>query len=101
MSVSVVRLFPSPSPSPARGEGVNDAQWSRFEGAIVISSSASAPMHQGVAMIELSVLVESLGGLTWPTWKRLVEVVESSGFAGLFCSDHFTVPGITTAACWS
>ena len=47
-------------------------------------------------MIEVSVLVEGLGGLTWPTWKRLVEAVESEGFAGLYCSDHFTLPEIST-----
>jgi hypothetical protein len=33
-------------------------------------------------VIEVSVLVEGLGGLAWPTWKRLVEAVEPWGFAG-------------------
>ena len=44
-------------------------------------------------MIELSVAVEGLCGLTWSSWKRLVEAVEPLGFAGLFCSDHFIFPG--------
>jgi alkanesulfonate monooxygenase SsuD/methylene tetrahydromethanopterin reductase-like flavin-dependent oxidoreductase (luciferase family) len=43
-------------------------------------------------MIELSVSVEGLCGLTWRSWKRLVEAVEPWGFAGLYCSDHFTLP---------
>jgi alkanesulfonate monooxygenase SsuD/methylene tetrahydromethanopterin reductase-like flavin-dependent oxidoreductase (luciferase family) len=47
-------------------------------------------------MIEVSVLVEGLGGLTWPLWKRLVEAVEAGGFAGLFFSDHFVFPDIPT-----
>jgi alkanesulfonate monooxygenase SsuD/methylene tetrahydromethanopterin reductase-like flavin-dependent oxidoreductase (luciferase family) len=40
-------------------------------------------------MIELSVSVEGMFGLTWPTWKRLVRSVEDLGFAGLYLSDHF------------
>ena len=40
-------------------------------------------------MIELSVSVEGLFGLTWPAWKRLVRAVEALGFAGLYLSDHF------------
>ena len=43
-------------------------------------------------MIELSVSIEGLCGLTWHAWKRLVEEVEPLGYAGLFLSDHFTLP---------
>ena len=42
-------------------------------------------------MIELSIMIEGMYGLTWPVWKRLVTEVEQLGFAGLFRSDHFTV----------
>jgi len=47
-------------------------------------------------MIELSVSIEGLCGLTWHAWKRLVEEVEPLGFAGLFCSDHFSLPETST-----
>lgn len=44
-------------------------------------------------MVALSISVEGMFGLTWPTWKQLVAHVEQLGFAGLYRSDHFTVPG--------
>lgn len=37
-------------------------------------------------------MIEGQMGLTWPRWKRIVEVVERAGYAGLFRSDHFTNP---------
>jgi alkanesulfonate monooxygenase SsuD/methylene tetrahydromethanopterin reductase-like flavin-dependent oxidoreductase (luciferase family) len=40
-------------------------------------------------MIELSISVEGMFGLTWPSWKRLVREIEALGFAGLYLSDHF------------
>lgn len=43
-------------------------------------------------MVELSVSVEGVFGLTWRDWKRLVRVVEDLGFAGLYLSDHFLLP---------
>ena len=43
-------------------------------------------------MVELSVSVEGLFGLTWPAWTRLVRAVEDLGFAGLYLSDHFVPP---------
>lgn len=43
-------------------------------------------------MIDLSISVEGLFGLTWPQWKRLVQSVEDFGFAGLYLSDHFNMP---------
>jgi alkanesulfonate monooxygenase SsuD/methylene tetrahydromethanopterin reductase-like flavin-dependent oxidoreductase (luciferase family) len=44
-------------------------------------------------MVALSISVEGMFGLAWPTWKQLVAHVEQCGFAGLYRSDHFTVPG--------
>lgn len=43
-------------------------------------------------MVALSISVEAIFGLTWPLWKRLVAEVEHLGFAGLYRSDHFTLP---------
>lgn len=42
-------------------------------------------------MTELSISVSGFG-LTWPLWKKLVEVIEGQGFSGLYVHDHFTVP---------
>ncbi|HEX6481314.1 MAG TPA: TIGR03560 family F420-dependent LLM class oxidoreductase [Ktedonobacteraceae bacterium] len=41
-------------------------------------------------MVALSIQIEGQNGLTWPRWKKLVDAIEESGFAGLFRSDHFT-----------
>jgi alkanesulfonate monooxygenase SsuD/methylene tetrahydromethanopterin reductase-like flavin-dependent oxidoreductase (luciferase family) len=49
-------------------------------------------------VIEVSVAVEGMCGLTWHSWKRLVEAVELWGFAGLYCSDHITLPGTSGLA---
>ena len=43
-------------------------------------------------MVQLSISVEGLMGLTWPDWTRLVQVVEDLGFTGLYLSDHFNMP---------
>lgn len=43
-------------------------------------------------MPELSVMIEGALDLTWPIWKQVVDDTERLGFAGLFRSDHFTVP---------
>lgn len=43
-------------------------------------------------MIAVSISVEGQTGLTWPLWKRWVATVENCGFAGLYRSDHFTMP---------
>lgn len=48
-------------------------------------------------MVALSITVEAAFGLTWPLWKRLVADIEQIGFAGLYCSDHFTLPFPTNA----
>src|SRR5215469_7702446 len=41
-------------------------------------------------MVALSIQIEGQNGLTWPRWEKIVDVVEESGLAGLFRSDHFT-----------
>ncbi len=41
-------------------------------------------------MVALSLMIEGQNGLTWPHWKRIVNDVETLGFAGLFRSDHYT-----------
>lgn len=42
--------------------------------------------------MQLAVSIEGMFGLNWPRWKRLVTEIEQMGFAGLFRSDHFTLP---------
>ncbi|HKV60084.1 MAG TPA: TIGR03560 family F420-dependent LLM class oxidoreductase [Ktedonobacteraceae bacterium] len=41
-------------------------------------------------MVAISIQIEGQDGLTWSRWKRLVDEVETLGFAGLYRSDHFT-----------
>ena len=41
-------------------------------------------------MVALSIQIEGQNGLTWPRWKKLVDEIETLGFAGLYRSDHFT-----------
>lgn len=41
-------------------------------------------------MVAISIMIEGQDGLTWSRWKKLVDEVESLGFAGLYRSDHFT-----------
>jgi F420-dependent oxidoreductase-like protein len=48
--------------------------------------------REGSVMIEVSISVEGQTGLTWPLWKRWVAMAEAKGFAGLYRSDHFTMP---------
>ncbi len=40
--------------------------------------------------MKLSIMIEGQNGLNWKHWKKLVEVVENTGFFGLYRSDHFT-----------
>lgn len=42
-------------------------------------------------MIDVSIQIESWVGLDWPRWKRIVDTVDTSGFAGLFSCDHFAI----------
>jgi len=41
-------------------------------------------------MLEIAIMIEGQNGLTWPRWKKIAQLVEDAGFAGLFRSDHFT-----------
>jgi F420-dependent oxidoreductase-like protein len=41
-------------------------------------------------MLEIAVMIEGQNGLTWPRWQKIARLVEDTGFAGLFRSDHFT-----------
>lgn len=41
-------------------------------------------------MVAISIQIEGQDGLTWSRWKKLIDEVETSGFAGLYRSDHFT-----------
>src|SRR5574338_120784 len=41
-------------------------------------------------MLEIAVMIEGQNGLNWPRWQKIAHLVEESGFAGLFRSDHFT-----------
>ena len=41
-------------------------------------------------MVALSIQIEGQDGLTWARWKKLIDEVETLGFAGLYRSDHFT-----------
>jgi alkanesulfonate monooxygenase SsuD/methylene tetrahydromethanopterin reductase-like flavin-dependent oxidoreductase (luciferase family) len=51
-------------------------------------------------MLDLSIQIEGVTGLTWPRWKRLVFEVERLGFSGLYSCDHFNGPGgIPIAPC--
>ena len=40
--------------------------------------------------MKISIMIEGQNGLNWDNWKKLVDVVEKSGFHGLYRSDHFT-----------
>ena len=37
-------------------------------------------------------MLENQDGVNWPRWQRIAKAVEGAGFAGLYCSDHFTNP---------
>ena len=42
--------------------------------------------------MEISITIEGQLGLTWERWKNLIPKIENWGFAGLYRSDHFTMP---------
>lgn len=44
--------------------------------------------HEELIM-EISISIEGLFGLSWSTWKMLTSEIEQLGFAGAYCSDHF------------
>ena len=41
---------------------------------------------------DVALMIEGQMGVNWPRWKRLGEVAERAGFAGLYRSDHFVEP---------
>jgi F420-dependent oxidoreductase-like protein len=42
--------------------------------------------------LDIALMIEGQEGLTWERWKRIASACEELGFAGLFRSDHFTIP---------
>ena len=42
--------------------------------------------------LDVAIMIEGQDGLNWPRWQRLGRAAEDLGFAGLYCSDHFTNP---------
>lgn len=38
-------------------------------------------------------MLEGQNGVTWPHWQRIARQADELGFAGLYCSDHFTNAG--------
>jgi F420-dependent oxidoreductase-like protein len=42
--------------------------------------------------LDIGLMIEGQEGLTWERWTRIAQAAESLGFAGLFRSDHFTIP---------
>lgn len=40
--------------------------------------------------MDIAIMIEGQNGLNWPRWKKIVNLVEDLGFAGLYRSDHFT-----------
>ena len=54
--------------------------------------------------MDIAIMIEGQNGLNWPRWKRIVQLVEELGFAGLFRSDHFTnasPPDIDSLELWA
>jgi F420-dependent oxidoreductase-like protein len=43
-------------------------------------------------MPEVALMIEGQMGLNWARWQRITQVVEDSGYIGLYRSDHFTNP---------
>jgi alkanesulfonate monooxygenase SsuD/methylene tetrahydromethanopterin reductase-like flavin-dependent oxidoreductase (luciferase family) len=44
--------------------------------------------------MEISLHVSISMGITWPMWKRLLQIVDEAGFAGIYSSDHLIPPGL-------
>ena len=54
-------------------------------------------------MIEIAIMIEGQNGLNWKRWQSIVSVVEASGYAGLYRSDHYTnanPPDLDSLECW-
>jgi F420-dependent oxidoreductase-like protein len=57
----------------------------------------------GVDIMDIAIMIEGQNGLNWPRWKKIVQLVEDLGFAGLYRSDHFTnsnPPDIDSLEVW-
>ena len=53
--------------------------------------------------IEVAIMIEGQNGLNWKRWQRIAEVVEASGYKGLYRSDHYTnasPPDQDSLECW-
>jgi F420-dependent oxidoreductase-like protein len=53
--------------------------------------------------MDIAIMIEGQNGLNWPRWKKIVNLVEELGFAGLYRSDHFTnasPPDIDSLELW-
>ena len=42
--------------------------------------------------MDIAIMLEGQDGLNWPRWQAIARATEDLGFAGLYCSDHFTHP---------
>lgn len=42
--------------------------------------------------MKISLMIEGMGGLTWPRWQKMAAATEELGFTTLYRSDHFTMP---------
>lgn len=55
-------------------------------------------------MLEIAIMIEGQNGLTWTRWQKIAQIVEDTGFVGLFRSDHFTnsnPPDIESLELWT
>jgi F420-dependent oxidoreductase-like protein len=41
-------------------------------------------------VVQIGLMIEGQNGLTWPRWRRVLDLAEEMGFAFVFRSDHFT-----------
>jgi len=54
-------------------------------------------------MIEVAIMIEGQNGLNWKRWQRIIQVVETNGYKGLYRSDHYTnanPPDLDSLECW-
>jgi F420-dependent oxidoreductase-like protein len=54
-------------------------------------------------MIEVAIMIEGQNGLNWKRWQSIADVVETSGYKGLYRSDHYTnanPPDLDSLECW-
>jgi F420-dependent oxidoreductase-like protein len=42
--------------------------------------------------MDIALMIEGQEGLTWDRWMKIAHAAEALGFAGLYRSDHFTIP---------